>query len=115
MTMATISSPRFDVVEYIKKLRNAGASQELAEIQAQEMEHIIEDVLQQTKQASRELFDSKELATKMDVKELEVKLEVKIAQIEANLLKWMLGVGISATIVILSGVFTMLKFMLHQS
>ena len=111
MTTATINNTRFDVVEYIKKLRNAGASQELAEIQAQEMEHVIDNVLQQTKLDAKELFDAKELATKLDIKEL----EVKIALIESRLLKWMLRIGISASIVILGGVFTMLKFMLHQS
>ena len=33
------------------KLRNAGASQELAEVQAQEMEHALNSVLEQAKQS----------------------------------------------------------------
>jgi catalase (peroxidase I) len=62
-----VSTPIFDVVEYIKKLRNAGVSQEVAEIQGQEIEHVINNVLHQAKQESREIFDSKDLATKLDI------------------------------------------------
>jgi hypothetical protein len=36
------NNAKFDVVEYIKKLRNAGVSQEIAEVQAQELEHAID-------------------------------------------------------------------------
>jgi hypothetical protein len=63
--------PRFDVVEYIKKLRNAGASQQLAEIQAQELEHVLEEAINTSKMD----VQSKELATRGNIKELEVKIE----------------------------------------
>ena len=90
---------RFNVVEYIKKLRNAGASQEIAEVQAQEMEYILEQTRQETKQA----FDNKELATKSDLEivrgDLEkVKLELQkdIAQgIASTKIQTLIWIGLN--------------------
>ena len=58
-----IPHPKFDAVEYIRKLRNAGVSQEAAEVQAQEIDIVIQTVLEQTNQA----LYNKELATKGDI------------------------------------------------
>ena len=88
MATLTIDTPnisRFDVVEYIKKLRNAGASQELAEVQAQEIEHIISDVLTQSKQEIMAVINSKELATKGDLREIELRLQKAIAEGDLSL------------------------------
>ena len=97
MTSITLDSTRninfrFDVVEYIKKLRNAGASQELAEVQAQEMEYVIE----QTRQEAKQNFENKELATKGDIRESELRLQKEIeiirkevAQASTKLIIWM--------------------------
>lgn len=83
MTAITITHPRFDVVEYIKKLRNAGVTQEVAEIQAQEIEHVIDSVLEQT----QTMINSKDLATKGDVRESELRLQKEIKSLEINLQK----------------------------
>lgn len=72
----------FDTVEYIKKLRHAGASQEVAETQAQELEHVVHGVLKQAKAESKELFNSKELATKGDVALLKSDIKVVKGEIE---------------------------------
>lgn len=84
------NTPRFDVVEYIKKLRNAGATQQLAEVQAQELEHVLEEAINTSKMD----VQSKELATKGNIKELELKieqtrreLELKIEQMRLELQK----------------------------
>ena len=74
MTTATFN--RFDPIEYAKQLRSVGVSQEQADIQAQTIERVIVDVLQQSKQESKELFNSKELATKGDILRLEKEIEI---------------------------------------
>ena len=90
--MATISvpNPRFDIVEYIKRLRNVGVSQEIAEVQAQEIERIIDSVLEQTKQT----LEAKELATKYDLKESCKELELKIEKAKNQTLMLIGGFGI---------------------
>lgn len=74
------SHPRFDVVEYIKKLRNVGVSQEVAEVQAQEMDHAIEIMIENTQIT----IDKKNLATKhnLEVVELNLKKEIEIIRKE---------------------------------
>ena len=74
MTTATFN--RFDPIEYAKQLRSVGVSQEQADIQAQTIERIIVDVLQQSKQESKELYENKELATKGDVLRIEKEIEI---------------------------------------
>jgi hypothetical protein len=81
----SVNIPKFDVVEYIRKLRNAGATQELAEVQAQEMEHIIGEVLLQSKQDAKELFNSSDLATKGDLRETELRLQKEIKELELRI------------------------------
>ncbi len=71
----TMNSIKFDAIEYTKKLRNAGVSQEVAEVQAQELEHAIDNVLEQSKHESKELFNNKDLATKGDVALIKSDLE----------------------------------------
>jgi hypothetical protein len=90
-----VSPPIFDVVEYIKKLRNAGVSQEVAEIQGQEIEHVINNVLHQAKQESREIFDSKDLATKLDIEVVRKEIEVvrkEISQASNKSIIWIVSI-----------------------
>lgn len=81
MATILINNPRFDAIEYVKKLRNAGMSQEIAEIQGQELEHIIDALIEQTKQA----IDNKELATKGDIRESELRLQKEIEILRSEL------------------------------
>ncbi len=113
MTTFTINNSRFDVVEYIKNLRKANFTQDQAEAIAQETEHFIDNILKQTKQEAKDLFDNKELATKGNIRELELKTQKEIALIKSRLLKWMLGIGRTSIILVISSTFTMLKLMLR--
>ena len=96
MATVTMNSSKFDVVEYIKKLRNAGVSQEIAEVQAQELEHAIDNVLEQSryelqgqKLEIENSLKSKELATKGDVErvKLELQKEIEIVRKEIEIVR----------------------------
>jgi ribosomal protein L10 len=73
---------KFDPIEYAKQLRSVGVSQEQAEIQAQAMEKVITDIV-----------TNQEIVTKSD-------LALAIKELEIKLIKWMLGIGLSAVIAI---------------
>ncbi len=93
--MATAFSSRFDPIEYAKQLRGVGVSQEQADIQAQTMEKVISDVL-----------DNQDLATKKDLGELktEIKNDLRtvVAELKVDLIKWILGTGIAAVVALVS-------------
>ncbi|HLX55312.1 MAG TPA: hypothetical protein VKR58_15315 [Aquella sp.] len=97
--------PRFNVVEYIKKLRAVNFTQEQAEVQAQEMECMMSTISNEIKQE----LHTDGLATKVDLKDPEVKIE----KYRYDSLKFIVWTGAVVTTVILGGVFTMLKLMLH--
>jgi hypothetical protein len=91
----------FDTLSAARRLKEAGASEAVAE------------AIAETIREARE-FDLSQLATKADLAALHVDmmalrsdLEAKIAATELRLLKWMIGVGIAAFVTItgtLSGV-----------
>jgi hypothetical protein len=84
----------FDVHEYIKNARKYGVKEDLAEFQAREIQKAITEAIS--------TLENKELAKKSD-----------LIATELRLIKWTVGVGISA-VILLSGVnFTLLKLMLH--
>jgi hypothetical protein len=84
----------FDVHEYIKNARKYGVKEDLAEFQAREIQKAITEAIS--------TLEDKELAKKSD-----------LIATELRLIKWTVGVGISA-VILLSGVnFTLLKLMLH--
>ncbi len=121
------SSPRFDIVEFIHRLKKANFTQEQSEVLARETERVLEAAIGNSKEVKAEIkqeLHSEELSTKKDLEivklELQkeiaatrMELEVKMALIESRLLKWMIGVGITSVIAILGGTFSMLKVMLH--
>lgn len=75
--MAGLAS-RFDPIEYAKQLRSAGVSQEQADIQAQAIETVINDIV-----------SNQELVTKRD-----------LAELKLELIKWMIGTGIAGVLAI---------------
>ncbi len=92
--MSIIAVKHFDTLAYVKQARKLGASEELAEFQAKQIEHAIEVAISQ--------IENKELATKIDISELKL-----------DLIKWMIGIGF-ISITTLSGViFTFLKIIVH--
>ncbi len=126
--------PKFDIVEFIQRLKKANFTQEQSELLAQETDRILEAAISNSREVKAEIkqeLHSDELATKGHVRESELRLqkdievirkeivtnrmelEVKMALIESHLLKWMLGIGIASATVVLGGTFGMLKLMLH--
>lgn len=75
--MAGLAS-RFDPIEYAKQLRSAGVSQEQADIQAQAIETVINDIV-----------SNQELVTKRD-----------LAELKLELIKCMIGTGIAGVLAI---------------
>lgn len=101
---------RFDVVEFIKKLRNAGVTQEVAEIQAQSIEFVLEQNRLDTIQA----LDNKELSTKGDLevtklelqKEMEViRKEMEVIRKEIEVVRKEISEASTRTIIWVSGIF----------
>lgn len=81
--MTTIT---FDTLQFAKKLKEAGVPERQAEVQAEAMAEIIEE----------------RLATKLDLEKLEAKIDLKIAELKAELIKWMLGVSLAQAAIIIS-------------
>jgi|SRR6185437_7588305 len=121
------NNPKFDIVEFIQRLKKANFTQEQSELLAQETDRILEAAISNSREVKAEIkqeLHSDELATKGHVREselrlkkdieiLKLELQKEIALIESRLLKWMLGVGIASTTIVLGGMFGMLKLMLH--
>ena len=79
-----------DTLEYVKKLEAAGVDRKAAEAQAEALRGAIED----------------ELATKSDIVRLEAKLDFKIAELRAEIMKYM----VAQTFVMAGIVFALLRF-----
>ncbi len=98
--MSTIT---FDTHEFIKELKSVGFSEEQAEVITNLQKATISTTLEQAKHD----YQLDDLATKRDLKELEFRLEVrikdtelKIAESKAELIRWVVGVGLLQTALI---------------
>jgi hypothetical protein len=101
-----MSSITFDTLAFVKELQAAGFSNVQAEAQAKAFAN-----------ALKQMEDSRlsELASKRDLKELEVKikeLEVKINEAKIETIKWVAGMLIVQAGILISGFFTIVKFLL---
>lgn len=76
---------RFDPIGYARQLRHVGVSQEQADIQAQTIELVINDIVR-----------NQDLVTKNDLKK-------DLAGLKFELIKWILGNGVG-TILALIGI-----------
>lgn len=106
--MATLT---FDTHEFVKKLKGAGFSEEQAEILTDLQKTTALNTLEQ----ARHDYELDDLVTKRDLKELEtnlrkdieiLRLETKrdIAENKADLIRWVVGVGLLQTTLI-AGLF----------
>ena len=93
----------FDTHEFIKALKNVGFNEEQAEAITNLQKATISTTLQQAKHD----YQLDDLATKRDLKELEFRLEVrikdtelKIVESKAELIRWVVGVGLLQTALI---------------
>lgn len=85
----------FDTHAFVKRLKTVGFTEEQAEVFAEEQARLIEDKL-----ATKNDLVELENALRRDIKaldarvrETELKLEAKIADTKAELVRWVVGVG----------------------
>ncbi|MEI6707251.1 MAG: coiled-coil domain-containing protein [Methylococcales bacterium] len=80
----------FDTHDFVKKLKGVGFSEEQAELITDLQKTTMLNTLEQAKHD----YELEDLATKRDLKELELGLELKISEIKADLIRWIVGVGL---------------------
>ncbi len=93
----------FDTHEFVKKLKDVGFSEEQAEVITSLQKTTSSNTLEQ----ARHDYDLDNLATKRDLREIELKIELvrselkrDIAETKAELIRWVVGVGLLQTVLI---------------
>jgi hypothetical protein len=91
----------FDTHDFVKKLKVAGFSEEQAEILTDLQKTTVLNTLEQARHdyhlddlATKRDMKELETALARDVKELELKLQKEIAETKADLIRWVVGVGL---------------------
>jgi hypothetical protein len=80
----------FDTYDFVKKLKGAGFSEEQAEV----LTDLQKATSQNTLEQARHDYELDDLATKRDLRELELRLELKMSENKADLIRWVVGVGL---------------------
>jgi hypothetical protein len=83
-----LTAKHFDALAYVKRARELGTSEELAEFQARQIEQAIEVAIS--------TIETRELATKNDI----IDLRKELVATELRLVKWILGTGITGVLAI---------------
>ena len=78
----------FDTHQYVKKLKEAGFTEQQAEVQAETLADIMGNNL-----ATKQDVETAKLELKRDIKELEMKTDTKLAQLKNELIRWMVAIG----------------------
>lgn len=86
----------FDTHEFFKELKGVGFSEQQAEVITRLQKSAIKETLEQAKND----YHLDEIATKRDLRESEMKLELKMAETKAELIRWVVGVGLLQTTLI---------------
>lgn len=81
----THSIPRFNVLEYVKKLRSVNFTQEQAEMQALEMEQVISRISIDIKADIRQELHVDELSTKKDIEIVKLELQKEIEMLRKEI------------------------------
>jgi hypothetical protein len=81
-----MTATTFDTLMYAKKLKEAGVSEQAAEIQAETLKEIIED----------------NYSGKRELKEFEASINLKLAELKTEIIKWVLGVSLGQAAIIIS-------------
>ncbi|MCX7116985.1 MAG: hypothetical protein NTW94_03600 [Legionellales bacterium] len=79
MCAATVR--HFDALAFVKRSKELGVKEDLAEYQARQLDQLIDIAMA----INKEEFNTHELATKTDIKQLEVDLKTDIKQLEVDL------------------------------
>ena len=82
----------FDTHSFVKRLHDAGFTDQQAEI--------LTTLHQELVTATLEQIHNKELASKQDRKETELIIELKIAETKSALVRWIVGAGLLQTALI---------------
>ena len=109
--MATLTIKHFDVLAYVKKVKELGTSEELAEYQARQIEQLADTIQEQRQEI--EVLKQLEPATKKDLEVIKLELQKEIAEVKNSLVKWVLGTGFIAVATLSGTMFTLLKLMIH--
>lgn len=87
----------FDTHDFVKKLKGVGFSEEQAEV----LTDLQKATSQNTLEQARHDYELDDLATKRDLREIELKIELvkaelkrDIAETKAELIRWVVGVGL---------------------
>lgn len=91
----------FDTHEFVKKLKGVGFSEEQAEVLTDLQKTTAFNTLEQ----ARHDYELDDLATKRDLKELELTLNLKIAETKAELIRWVVAVGLLQITIIAGLIF----------
>ena len=85
--MTTFTAKHFDVLDFVEKSKALGVDEKVATYQARAIEQAIDIAISQS--------NDKDVATKQDI-------ALAIAHLKNELIKWILGTGMSA-LILLSG------------
>jgi|SRR6185437_3154489 len=101
MTIAinNFNNPRFDIVEFIQRLKKANFTQEQAELLAQETDRVIEAAISNSKELKAEIkqeIHADDLATKKDLDIVKLELQKEIANSRTQIIIWIGGIIIAS-------------------
>ena len=80
----------FDTHEFVKKLKEAGFS----EVQAETLTDLQKITVSNTLEQAKHDYNLDDQATKRDLNQGQLKLQKEIAETKANLVKWLVAVGL---------------------
>ncbi|MBY0379886.1 MAG: hypothetical protein K2P99_05740 [Burkholderiales bacterium] len=116
--MSAFTLNNFDVFEYVKRSKELGVPEDVAEYQARQIEHVIEIAIDKVKNEVE--HKNVNLVTKGDIKEVELKLQKEIDMVRKEIavlrydtLKFVIWTGVGVSVVVLGGIFALLKTMIH--
>ena len=102
----------FDTHEFVKRLKGAGFSEKQAEVLTDLQKTTAFNTLEQARHdyeldeiASKRDLKELETALKRDIKELELTLNLKIAETKAELIRWVVAVGLLQITIIAGLIF----------
>ncbi|MDQ5921327.1 MAG: hypothetical protein QG673_1385 [Pseudomonadota bacterium] len=103
----------FDTLDYVEKAEKLGIPSDVAKFHAREMEYLYTATIDEVKKEIKNEFNNKEFATKHDIQQAKLELQKEIASLRYDTLKFIIWTGCGVSTVILGGVYSLLKTMLH--
>jgi len=87
--MAAITTKHFDILDFIKKSKALGVDERVAELQARQIEQLVETVQEQQQEYTTRLnaLEAKEPSTKKDLEVVKLELQKEIIETKGSLQK----------------------------